>query len=69
MALDLPLPGHKIRGPMKTPAQTFRMHSRYERHARRDAVRQDNLRPVVASPRARIERVRRETVARQQMVN
>jgi hypothetical protein len=49
---------------MKKQAQTFLMHSRYERHARRDAVRHENRRPVARSPRTRIERVRRETLAR-----
>jgi hypothetical protein len=54
-----------MRVPVKKQPQTFRMHSRYERHARRDAVRHESLRPVAPSPRARIERVRRETLARE----
>jgi hypothetical protein len=49
---------------MNRQPQTFRMHSRYERHARRDAVRHEKLRPVARSPRARIERKRREALAR-----
>jgi hypothetical protein len=54
-----------MRAPMKQQPHTFRMHSRYVRHARRDALRHGTTyRPVAPSARARIERVRRENIVR-----
>jgi hypothetical protein len=50
---------------MKRNAHTFLMHSRYVRHARRDAVRHGtSRRPVALSLRARIERAWRGCFAR-----